>query len=177
MVTPEAAAESTPAKKVTKHRTTKAKAAAAPKTAPAKKIAKPKATKAKSASKAPIKAKAIKVEAAIEAPQVEEIKEEKTPLQKGIEAGKTTRKIIKKAGAKILGSSIQTTQALAGIYKEAGKKVIELGKEVFEDTVKAVGQNQKAVRNASTKAFKETVETIKETNLIENPLKKIRKSK
>ncbi|MEZ4905516.1 MAG: hypothetical protein R2822_29020 [Spirosomataceae bacterium] len=158
-----------PAKRTKKPRATKA--ADAPKVAeatPTNKTTKPKATKTTTLK--PKKVKTIIEQPVVE--EVSEVREEKTPLQKGIEAGKATRKIITDAGTQIIDSSIQTTQALADIYKTAGKKAFELGKEVVEETVKVVTANQKKLRNTSTKAFKKTVETIKESNLIENPLKK-----
>lgn len=158
---------------------TTAAAEQAPKAKAVKKASKPRVAKPK-AKAAPVATETASqpVETPTEpvAETAEPVKE-KSSFQKGIEAGKATRKIVVKAGTKILGSSVQTTQALASIYKKAGKKVIELGKELIEDTTKVVGENQKVVRKTSVKAFNETVETLKESNLLENPLKKIRKSK
>ncbi len=102
---------------------------------------------------------------------------EKSTFAKVVTAGVLTSKIVRKAGEKILGSSLKTTKTIAGIYKKAGKSAFKLGKEAFAETTVAVVSNQKTVREASAKAFKETVETIKESHLIDNPLKAILKSK
>lgn len=102
---------------------------------------------------------------------------EKSIFAKVVTAGVLTSKIVRKAGEKILGSSLKTTKTIAGIYKKAGQSALKLGKEVFAETTVAVASNQKAVREASVKAFKETVETIKESHIIDNPLKSILKSK
>ena len=102
---------------------------------------------------------------------------EKSTFAKVVTAGVLTSKIVRKAGEKILGSSLTTTKTIAGIYKKAGQSALKLGKEVFAETTVAVASNQKTVREASAKAFKETVETIKESHIIENPLKSILKSK
>jgi hypothetical protein len=112
----------------------------------------------------------------------------KSTFTKVIEASKATNKIVQMAGMQILGSSIETTKAIADIYKKAGKKAVylgkeliddttKLGKELMNDTTKIVAKNQKTVKETSMKAFKETVDTIKDTNLIENPLKGILKNK
>jgi hypothetical protein len=114
-----------------------------------------------------------------EAPKAEAPKAKKTKstMAKVIEAGNSTRKIVTKAGGKIIGNSIETTKTIAGLYSKAGKKALEIGKDLISDTTKAVAKNQKNLRQTSVEAFKETVETIKETNLIDNPLKGILKSK
>lgn len=94
-----------------------------------------------------------------------------------VATGLSTSKIVKKAGSKILDSSLETTKAIAGIYSKAGISAFQIGKELISETTKAVVSNQKAVRETSVKAFKETVETIKDSNLIENPLKGMMKPK
>ncbi len=104
----------------------------------------------------------------VEIPKVEK---QKSTIAKMIDAGHATRKIVTKAGGKIIGSSIDTTKTVAGMYAKAGKKALEIGKELIGETAKVVAKNQKTVRDTSVKAFKETVETIKDSKLIENPLK------
>ncbi len=104
-------------------------------------------------------------------------KKQKSTLAKMIDAGNTTRKIVTKAGGKIIGSSIQTTKTVAGMYAKAGKKAFEIGKELIGETSKVVAKNQKTVRDTSVEAFKETVETIKDSKLIDNPLKGMIKPK
>jgi hypothetical protein len=116
----------------------------------------------------------------VETPQAEAPKTAKKPkstLSKMIDAGNTTRKIVTKAGGKIIGSSIQTTKTVAGMYAKAGKKAFEIGKELIGETTKIVVKNQKSVRATSVEAFKETVETIKDAKIIENPLKGMTKPK
>lgn len=113
------------------------------------------------------------------APKVEAPKapKAKSTLSKMMEAGKATSKIVTKAGSKIIGSSIQTTKTVAGMYAKAGKKALEIGKELMGDTAKVMTSNQKTVTETAKKAFSETVDTIKESHLIENPLKGILKGK
>ncbi len=113
------------------------------------------------------------------APKVEAPKapKEKSTLSKMIDAGKATSKIVTKAGSKIIGSSIQTTKTVAGMYAKAGKKALAMGKELMDDTAKVMTSNQKTVTETAKKAFSETVDTIKESHLIENPLKGILKGK
>jgi hypothetical protein len=94
-----------------------------------------------------------------------------------VATGLSTSKIVKKAGSKILDSSLETTKAIAGIYSKAGISAFQIGKELISETTKAMVSNQKTVRETSVKAFKETVETIKDSNLIENPLKGMIKPK
>jgi hypothetical protein len=167
----------TEAKKVTKVAEVKAEVKAI------KKVAAPKATAAKAAPKAKIIVPKINKPTQIlkpnVAPKVEAPKapKGKSTFAKVMEAGNATRKIVTKAGGKIIGSSIQTTKAVAGMYAKAGKKAIEIGKELLGETTKAMKTNQKTVNETTKKAFKETVETIKDSKLIENPLKGILKKK
>jgi hypothetical protein len=149
--------------KATKKTTVKAvKTEVKKETATVKKIATPKVAATPKVEAKPI----VKEMPKVEAPKV---KPEKSTMEKVIEAGKTTSKIVTKAGTKIIGSSIETTKTIAGIF--------DLGKELLSDTNKVVAKNRKNVRDTSVQAFKETVEAIKETNLIENPLKGMMKSK
>jgi hypothetical protein len=103
------------------------------------------------------------------------VKKQKTTIQKVIAAGKATSKIVANAGGKILATSIQSTKNVADIYAKAGKKALELGKDVVGDTAKIVSESQDALRKTSAKALKETIETLKESDLMENPLKKEKK--
>ena len=155
-----------------------------------KKVAAPKVVGTKPAPKAAtvkpaIKAKTPKIKKPTQilkpnvAPKTETPKapKGKSTLSKMMEAGNATRKIVVKAGTKIIGSSIQTTKTVAGMYAKAGKKALEMGKELMGDTAKVVTTNQKSVNETAKKAFKETVDTIKDSKLIENPLKGILKKK
>lgn len=99
-------------------------------------------------------------------------KAETSTIQKVIKTGKRTGQIAVEAGSIILGSSILTTKAIAGLTTKAGKKAFEIGKDLITDTTKEVKKSQQTVVKASKTAIKETVETIKDSNIIENPLKK-----
>ncbi len=139
-----------------------------------KKAAKPKMAPAPKTVETP----KVVVETATEpTPEAPKAKKQKSTIAKMIDAGNITRKIVTKAGSKIIGSSIQTTKTVAGMYAKAGKKAFEIGKELIGETTKVVVKNQKTVRDTSVEAFKETVETIKDSKLIENPLKGMIKPK
>jgi hypothetical protein len=159
------------------------KKAIAPKAATPKKVASKPVAATKPMPKAKVEAPKINKPTQIlkpnVAPKVEAPKapKAKSTLAKMMEAGNTTRKIVTKAGSKIIGSSIQTTKTVAGMYAKAGKKALEIGKELMGDTAKVVTNNQKTVNETAKKAFKETVDTIKDSHLIENPLKGILKGK
>lgn len=113
-----------------------------------------------------------KVVETVAAATVESKKAAVSTMQKVLNTGKKTSKIVTQAGGIILGSSLQTTKAIAGMYSKAGKKALEIGKDLVADTTKMVKENQKTVVDASKTAIKETVETIKDSHIIENPLKK-----
>jgi hypothetical protein len=168
----------TEVKKVTKVAEVKiAKKAVAPKTVAEKLVVSKPAPKAKVV--APKINKPTQILKPNVAPKVEAPKapKAKSTLSKMMEAGKATSKIVAKAGSIIIGSSIQTTKTVAGMYAKAGKKALEMGKELMGDTAKVVTINQKSVNETAKKAFKETVDTIKDSKLIENPLKGILKGK
>jgi hypothetical protein len=148
------------------------KKAAKPKAAPTPKAVETPETIVEAATEPTTEAQAETPKA--NAPQA---KKQKSALAKMIDAGNTTRKIVTKAGGKIIGSSIQTTKTVAGMYAKAGKKAFDIGKELIGETTKVVAKNQKTVRDTSVEAFKETVETIKDSKLIENPLKGMIKPK
>jgi hypothetical protein len=111
----------------------------------------------------------------------EQVKEKKADVKskiaKAIQTTKATNKIMTSAGEKIISSSIKTTKAIAGLYKKAGMKAFTEGKELLQETIKMATENQKNVIATSTKAIKETVDTIRESNLVENPIKKVSKKK
>jgi hypothetical protein len=183
--TPEATtsmSSTAPAKNAVKKATTKK--AAAPKVKAATKIT----TTVKTAAAKPAAKKVIakkttvtkktELPKAVEASKPNVVKEVLQPqdrtstIQKVLNTGKKTGKIVTEAGSIILGSSILTTKAIAGLTTKAGKKAFEIGKGFFSDTTEVVKKNQKTVVDASKTALKETVETIKDSKIIENPLKK-----
>lgn len=72
-----------------------------------------------------------------------------------------------KAGEVLLDNSLKTTKSIAGVYSKAGKKVLNIGKELFQETNKLMTENQKVMKSTSVKAIKETKKTIKESHLID----------
>lgn len=93
-------------------------------------------------------------------------------FSKVIATGKKTTKILSAAGEVLLNNSIKSTKAIAGIYSKAGKKALAIGKDVMNETSKVMFENQKVMKSASIKAFKQTVETIQDSNIVEFPFKK-----
>jgi hypothetical protein len=181
--TPEATASTTstsPAKTTAKKTTAKKPAVkkTTAKKAASKTTTTVKAATAKPAAKKVIVKKTTELPKAVVAPKPTVVKEVIRPqdqtstIQKVLNTGKKTGKIVTEAGSIILGSSILTTKAIAGLTTKAGKKALEIGKNLFSETTKEVKKNQKTVVNTSKKAIKETVETIKDSKIIENPLKK-----
>jgi hypothetical protein len=177
--TPEATASMTstsPAKATAKK--TAAKKPAVKKTVAKKATTTVEKATAKPAAKKVIVKKTTELPKAVVTPEPTVVKEVVRPqgqtstIQKVLNTGKKTGKIVTEAGSIILGSSILTSKAIAELTTKAGKKAIELGKGLFSDTTKVVKKNQKTVVDASKTALKETVETIKDSKIIENPLKK-----
>lgn len=164
-------------KTVAAKKTTTPKVKAATKTTATAKTATAKPAVKKVAAKKTTTAKTA-VPKAVEAPKPNTVKEvaepkvETSTIQKVIKTGKKTGQIAVEAGSIILGSSILATKAIAGLTTKAGKKAFEIGKDLISDTTKEVKKNQKTVVNASKTAIKETVDTFKDSNIIENPLKK-----
>lgn len=85
-----------------------------------------------------------------------------SPFSKAIE----TNKILLKAGTQIVKSSFKTTQTIANLYKNAGFKAFGVGKELLKETVKLAIDNQKALKDTSVKALKDTVEIIRERPVV-----------
>jgi hypothetical protein len=83
--------------------------------------------------------------------------------------------IVKAAGGIILDSSIQSTKAIASIYKKAGKIALETGQNAIGETVMVAMKNQQKVIKTGKRALKDTLETLKDADLISNPLKKSKK--
>ncbi len=96
-------------------------------------------------------------------------------IEKVLNTGKKTSKIVTQAGGVILSKSVQTTKVIAGMYLKAGKGAVKAGKNLLTDTTKIMMDNQKKVADVSKTAIKETIETLKEANFVENPLRKKKK--
>lgn len=99
-------------------------------------------------------------------------KVETSTVTKVYNTGKKTSEILVKAGGVLLDNSIKSTKAIAGIYTKVGKKALNLGKDLINETSKVMAENQKVMKDTSIKAFKQTVETIQDSNIIEFPFKK-----
>jgi hypothetical protein len=104
---------------------------------------------------------------------VENVKDmvEDSTVSKIIETGKKTTKILTTAGEKLFNSSLKSTKAIANIYTKAGKKALSLGKDLYAETSKVMTDNQKVMKDTSVKAFKDAVETIQESHIIDLPFK------
>lgn len=79
---------------------------------------------------------------------------------------KTTREanaIMLKAGGVILKTSFNTMKQMAALYRNAGAKAFDLGKEVVKQTVDLAVDSQKELIKTSGKAFKEVTESIRTT--------------
>lgn len=166
------------AKTVTKPVAAATKAAAKPAVAAAKAATKPVAAAVKTVTKPKTIVQKVEdtIEKVAEQAMAATPKAVKTKIETAVETGKATSKIVKKAGINIIGSSLSTTKKIVDMYKKAGKKAVAIGKEVIEETMKIAAENQKSVKATSMKAFKESVDTIKDSNLMENPLKSMLKT-
>ena len=90
-------------------------------------------------------------------------------VSKIIETGKKTTKILTTAGEKLFNNSLKSTKAIANLYTKAGKKALSLGKDLYNETSKVMTDNQKVMKDTSVKAFKDAVETIQESKIIDLP--------
>lgn len=110
---------------------------------------------------------------------VETVKDIANPstVSKIIETGKKTTKILTTAGEKLFNNSVKSTKAIANIYAKAGKKALTLGKDLYNETTKVMTDNQKVMKDTSVKAFKDAVETIQDSKIIDLPFKKTTKNK
>ena len=75
---------------------------------------------------------------------------------------KTANAILLEAGTQIAKFSFNTTKDIFLLYKKAGKLAFKESKKLLSETVRLALDNQKNVVNTSNKAFKETVEVIRE---------------
>lgn len=79
-------------------------------------------------------------------------------------AFKTTRAantIMIKAGGAMLKTSFKTVKQIASLYREAGGKAFDLGKEVVKQTVDLAIDNQKTLIKTSGQAFKDVSQSIR----------------
>ena len=79
-------------------------------------------------------------------------------------AFKTTRAanaIMIKAGGAMIKTSFKTMKQIASLYREAGTKAFDLGKEVVKQTVDLAVDNQKELIKTSGAAFKEVTQSMR----------------
>ncbi len=86
----------------------------------------------------------------------------KSKINSIVKNSKVANKIILKAGSIMLKSSFKTTKTIFGLYKKAGLKAIEVGKELFKESLDIALETHRNNVKTSTEAFKETVDTIRE---------------
>lgn len=132
-------------------------------------------------AKKEVVAKAVAKETSKVAKAAQSAKKEVAKVAKNVDAstvtkvyntGKKTSEILVKAGGVLLDNSIKSTKAIAGIYSKVGKKALSLGKDLYNETSKVIAENQKVMKATSIKAFKDTVDTIQDSHIIEFPFKK-----
>lgn len=79
-------------------------------------------------------------------------------------AFKTTRAanaIMIKAGGAMIKTSFRTMKQIASLYREAGSKAFDLGKEVVKQTVDLAVDNQKELIKTSGAALKEVTQSMR----------------
>lgn len=79
-------------------------------------------------------------------------------------AFKTTRAanaILFKAGGAMIKTSVKTMKQMASLYREAGSKAFDLGKEVVKQTVDLAVDNQKELIKTSGQAFKDVTQSMR----------------
>jgi len=83
-------------------------------------------------------------------------------INKVLRTTKEANSIIAKAGGVVVKSSFKTAKQIATLYKDAGIKAFNLGREVVKTTVSLTIDNQKAILKTSGKAIKEAAKSIRE---------------
>jgi hypothetical protein len=78
---------------------------------------------------------------------------------------KIANKVILKAGSIMLKSSFKTSKTIFGLYKKAGMKAIEVGKELFKESLDIALETHRNNVKTSSEALKVTVETMREGNV------------
>lgn len=84
-------------------------------------------------------------------------------IGKAFKATRAANAIMIKAGGVMLRTSFGTMKQIASLYREAGSKAFDLGKEVVKQTVDLAVDNQKELIKTSGEAFKEVKENIRAT--------------
>ncbi len=83
-------------------------------------------------------------------------------IVKVLQTTKEANAILTKAGGVVVKSSFKTAKKIAVLYKDAGFKAFNLGKDVVKTTVSLTLENQKKILKTSGAAIKEAAESIRE---------------
>lgn len=85
-------------------------------------------------------------------------------ISKVFQTTKEANAILAKAGGIVIKSSFNTAKQIATLYKDAGFKAFNIGKEVVKTTVELTINNQKEILKTSGKAIKDAAQSIRETS-------------
>ena len=83
-------------------------------------------------------------------------------INKVFRTTKEANAILSKAGGVVIKSSFKTAKQIATLYKDAGFKAFNLGKEVIKTTVSLTIDNQKEILKTSGQAIKEAAKSIRD---------------
>jgi len=83
-------------------------------------------------------------------------------ISKVFQTTKEANAILSKAGGIVIKSSFNTAKQIATLYKDAGFKAFNIGKEVVKTTFELTINNQKEILKTSGKAIKEAAKSIRE---------------
>lgn len=89
----------------------------------------------------------------------------KNNIRRVYQTTKEANAILTKAGGVMLKSSFNTAKQIAKLYKDAGFKAFNFGKEVVKKTVELTVNNQKEMFKTSGTAIKEVVQHIRENEV------------
>lgn len=82
-------------------------------------------------------------------------------IGKAIKTTRAANAIMIKAGGAMVKTSFRTMKQIASLYREAGSRAFDLGKEVVKQTVDIAVDNQKELIKTSGQAFKEVTQSIR----------------
>ena len=83
-------------------------------------------------------------------------------IQKILQTTKEANSILRNAGGAMIISSFNTAKQIAGLYKVAGFKALNLSKDVITKTAKLAINNQKEIIKTSRRVVKEVVQSVRE---------------
>ncbi|MBX2870604.1 MAG: hypothetical protein KTR30_00835 [Saprospiraceae bacterium] len=82
-------------------------------------------------------------------------------IGKAIKTTRAANAIMIKAGGAMVKTSFRAMKQIASLYREAGSRAFDLGKEVVKQTVDIAVDNQKELIKTSGQAFKEVTQSIR----------------